>query len=108
MSAWRKAHNTSDSAEALRQARIRLVQEQTRRAKIEADEKEGRLIDAREVVASMTRCTSIAKGEFLKLASDLPPQLEGLTAAQIQPILRSAIIEILTRLSDETSALYQA
>lgn len=64
------------------------------------------LVPVGEVRQSMTRVTSAARAEILKLAADMPPRLEGLDAAAMQKILRDAIHEILTRLSDETSKLY--
>ena len=44
--------------------------------------------------------------EFMKLTNDLPGALVGLDAPQMQAVIREHIIEILTRLSDETSTLY--
>lgn len=64
------------------------------------------LVPVGEVRQSMTRIVSAARGELLKLASDLPPSMEGVSAAKIQKILREAIVDTLTRLADETNALY--
>jgi hypothetical protein len=64
------------------------------------------LISVGEVRESITRVVSAARGEVLKLASDLPPRLEGLGAAQMQKIIHAEIIAILTRLSDESTDLY--
>ena len=72
--------------------------------KIQRESRE--LVPVGEVRAAMTRVTSAARAEILKLAADMPPRLEGLDAAAMQKILRDAIHEILTRLSDETSKLY--
>ena len=65
------------------------------------------LVSAAEVRESIARVVSAARGEILKLSNDLPPRLEGLTAGPMQAIIRDAIHEILTRLSDDSSALYQ-
>ena len=65
------------------------------------------LVSVGEVRQSMTRIVSAARGELLKLSSDLPPRLAGLAEAKIQGIIREAIVEILTRLADETNELYQ-
>jgi hypothetical protein len=68
--------------------------------------------DTRELVPvgegrqSMTRVCSAARGELMKLTSDLPPRLEGLAASSMSKIIKTEIVTILTRLSDETSALY--
>jgi hypothetical protein len=64
------------------------------------------LVPVGEVRESMTRCVSVARGELLKLASDLPPRLAGLSEATIQSIIRESIIDTLTRLSDETNEIY--
>ena len=65
------------------------------------------LVSVGEVRQSMTRIVSAARGELLKLSSDLPPRLAGLNEAKIQGIIREAIVEILARLADETNELYQ-
>jgi hypothetical protein len=64
------------------------------------------LVPVGEVRQSMTRVCSAARGELMKLTSDLPPRLEGLPASSMSKIIKAEIIAILTRLSDETSALY--
>ena len=72
--------------------------------RVQRDSRE--LVPVGEVRQSMTRVTSAARAEILKLAADMPPRLEGLDAAGMQKILRDAIHEILDRLADETSKLY--
>lgn len=69
-------------------------------------EEMGDLIPVGQVREAATRVCSAARSELLKLASDASPRLEGLGASKIQTILRAEITEILTRLSDETSSLY--
>ena len=64
------------------------------------------LVPVGEVRQSITRVVSAARSQLLKLASDTPPKLAGLNEAEMQTIIRDEITEILTRLSDETSALY--
>jgi hypothetical protein len=64
------------------------------------------LVPVGEVRQSMTRVVSAARGEFLKLAADLPPRIEGMEAAAIQKVIQGEVIEVLTRLSDEMNALY--
>jgi hypothetical protein len=65
------------------------------------------LIPVGEARQSMTRCVSAARAELLKMSSDLPPRLAGLGEAQIQKEIREAVVEVLTRLADETNELYQ-
>ena len=69
-------------------------------------EEMGDLIPVGQVREAATRVCSAARSELLKLAADSAPKLEGLPAAKIQAILRADISDILTRLSDETSSLY--
>lgn len=64
------------------------------------------LVPVGEVRQSITRVVSAARGELLKFASDIPPRAEGLEAAAIQKLIQAEVIEILTRLSDETNLLY--
>lgn len=67
----------------------------------------GEYIPKGQARESTTRIVSAARGELLKLVADLPPRLAGLSEAPAQKILREEIINVLTRLSDETSKLYQ-
>lgn len=64
------------------------------------------LVPVGEVRQSITRVVSAARAQLLKLSSDVPPKLAGLTEAEMQVIIREEITEILTRLSNETSELY--
>lgn len=64
------------------------------------------LVPVGEVRQSITRVVSAARGELLKFASDIPPRAEGLEASAIQKLIQAEVIEILTRLSDETNLLY--
>lgn len=64
------------------------------------------LVPIGEVKDSIFKIVSAARGELLKLTSDLPPQLSGATAPAIQKKLRAEIIAILTRLSDDCDAAY--
>ena len=64
------------------------------------------LIDIGEVRQAGTRAASAARGELLKLSSDLPPRLAGLSEAKMQPVIRAEVVEILGRLADATSSIY--
>jgi phage terminase Nu1 subunit (DNA packaging protein) len=103
--AWRESKSAGDSAERLRLARIALVNEQRERHQIENRVRRGELVEAGQVEADVMAMVSRARGEFLKLSSDLPPRLHGLDEAKMSLIIRAEIIEVLTRLSDETAAL---
>ena len=65
------------------------------------------LVPAGEVRQSITKVVSAARAELLKLAADMPPKLDGLDTAAMQQVIRDEVVEVLTRLSDETNALYQ-
>jgi len=95
------------SAERLRAERILLVAEQRTKIRIENDVRRGELVTVGSVQASAIRMTSTAKGELMKLTSELPPQLVGLDAAAISKRLRSAITAVLTRLSSDSNEAYQ-
>jgi hypothetical protein len=106
--AWRQVNTApTDSAERLRQERIKLVIEQRTAKELENQRLRRELVPAGEVVADLSRVVSGVRGEFLKMAADLPPKLAGLSESQMQPVIRHCVIEILTRLSNETSELYQ-
>jgi hypothetical protein len=64
------------------------------------------LIPIGEVKDNIVKMVSAARAELLKLASDLPPQLAGSTAPELQKKLRAEIVAILTRLSDDCEAVY--
>lgn len=74
---------------------------------IELETEEGSLVRAATVQEDVNRAVSSARGELLKLSADLPPRLDGLSPPRMQVVIREAIIDVLTRLSDETSSLYQ-
>jgi phage terminase Nu1 subunit (DNA packaging protein) len=101
---WRAARETSDSSTgALRRERILLVRAQRQRLETESAVRAGELISCAEVRQSVYRVCRACRDEFLKLPHDLPPRLEGLPASQIAKVLRAEIVEILTRLSDESA-----
>jgi hypothetical protein len=106
--AWRQANTApTDSAERLRQERIKLVIEQRTSKELENQSLRRELVPAGEVIADLSRVVSGVRGEFLKMAADLPPKLAGLSESQMQPVVRHCVVEILTRLSTETSEIYQ-
>jgi transposase-like protein len=90
----------------LKVQRLRKLTAEADRIMMENTVRAGQLIDANEVRESILRVVSAARGELLKLPSDLAPRVEGLPAAQVQAIIRDEIFAVLTRLSDSTSDLY--
>jgi hypothetical protein len=101
--AWRERQRTAkdgDSSERLRLARIKLVDSQRAKIEMETLVRRGELIEIGRVYASGVTVATGTKNALMGLLQDLPPTLEGLTAAQILPILRGRFIDVLTRLSD--------
>lgn len=106
--AWRdEIAGSADSAEQLRLERIKLVREQRTAKEIDNAKARRELVPIGEVIADIGTVVSAARGELLKLSADLPPRLDGLSPPRMQVVIREAIIDVLTRLSDETSSLYQ-
>ena len=66
------------------------------------------LMPVSEARESATRIYSAVKAELLKMTSELPPSLSGLGEVEIQKKLRAAVIGILTDLSSETNAAFEA
>jgi phage terminase Nu1 subunit (DNA packaging protein) len=106
--AWRKAEATSDSAEALRRARIKLVEAQREKVEIENARLSRELLPEKEVREKIIRVVSAIRSEFTKLPSELPPRISGLAEPAIQRILRDEIYSVLDRLSDEAVAIFEA
>jgi hypothetical protein len=100
---WKKNHvsTATDSAELLRQGRVKLVFQQERRAKLENDIRAGHLILRTEVYASGLAVTSEAKRAFLNLLNTLPPELCGLPSeTAIFKVLRGRFYTVLENLSN--------
>jgi hypothetical protein len=106
------AQTLDEIEDAIRKAKdidtVRILKEKVMALKgIVAVQQETReLVPSGEVRESMTAVYSVVRAEMLKLTSDLPPQIAGLGEAKIQSILRTAIVDILTRLSDSQSKLF--
>ena len=66
------------------------------------------LVPSGKVREAATACYSVVRAELLKLTSDLPPQLSGLSETKIQKVLRENIIEILDNLSDAQGKVFQS
>lgn len=106
--AWRdEIAGSADSAEQLRLERIKLVREQRTAKEIDNAKARRELVPIGEVIADIGTVVSAARGELLKLSADLPPRLDGLSPPRMQVVIREAIIDVLTRLSDDMGELYQ-
>jgi hypothetical protein len=104
---WRASQLNSDSADELRRARIALVKSQREKIEVENARLRRELISLSEVCQDIFVCFSLAKSEFVKLQSELPPRLEGLEAPAMQRILRDEIYAVLERLSNATEEMFE-
>ena len=66
------------------------------------------LVSAAEVREEIVKCVSVTRSALMKLTSDLPPKLAGLTESQIQKILVKEIRDMLLELSSDSEALFNA
>ena len=64
------------------------------------------LVPTSEVREEIVRCVSAARAEMMKITSDLPPRISGLSESAIQKILVDEIKRLLTNLSSETGCLF--
>ncbi len=97
--AWRSAQTDNNSVEKLRAERILLVQEQRAKIALENAVRRGELVDVHEVHAAGLTIAAGTRAALLQLANDLPPRLEGLSAAKIGRVLRESHVRILNELS---------
>ncbi len=106
--AWRKAqHGADDSAAELRRRRIALLKHQERRARIEADQAEGKLM-SRAVVKLEAEGIAAAVSAFArKIEVELPQLLLGLPLERGRPIARKLIRELLELLKEEKSEFWR-
>jgi hypothetical protein len=64
------------------------------------------LVPTSEVREEIVRCVSAARAEILKITSDLPPRLSGLSETAIQKILVEEMRNLLSNLSSEVGCLF--
>ena len=91
----RKSATGEISADQLRAARYRLIEEQRRRCRIENDVRDGELVTVASVMSDTLAVCQATKAAFLGLTNHLPPILEGLTAPQICRVLRENFNRVL-------------
>ena len=105
--AWRQNALAGDNtAEALRAERIRLVRAQAERHETENEVRRGELLPIGEVRRDCVVVCSRARDRFLKMSSDLPPRLEGLTADRIAKIIHEEVVRTLEALCRDFARLY--
>lgn len=99
--AWRNSRENDDSVLALRKQRIALVRQQERRARLEADVAEGKLVSRDFVHAENTHNALAVRGSLLALENSLPGKLLGLRGHnEIRHMLHVELRAILERLAE--------
>jgi hypothetical protein len=99
--AWRSEKENGDTVVALRKERIALVRQQERRARLEADVAEGRLVSRDHVHAETTHDALAVRGSLIALENDLPGKLLGLrTHGEIRRVLHTELRKILNKLAE--------
>ena len=88
---WLTARESGDSVTELRRQRIGLISEQRRRAKIDADEREGLLI-SKEIVADQHRRIALAVQVHLRrIENEIPQICLGLPLERSRPLVKDFI-----------------
>lgn len=64
------------------------------------------LVLTSEVREEIVRCVSMARAEIMKITSDLPPRIVGLSETAIQKVLVDEIRNLLVNLSSEAGCLF--
>ena len=96
---WLSTRESGDSVTELRRQRIGLISEQRRRAKIDADEREGLLI-SREIVADQHRRIAFAiQGHLRAIENELPQLCLGLPLERSKPLVKERIRAIQLQVS---------
>ena len=105
---WRASQaKVSDSAELLRRQRLELLREQTRAAKLTADERENLLIPRGEVVEREVKIAMALQSFFRVLENEAPAALLGLSLEQSKPAFKRLLRAQQAYLADEKSDFWK-
>jgi hypothetical protein len=98
---WRSRKSSAGeiSADQLRAARYRLLEEQRQKAAIDNSERRGELVSAAEAYQGGLVVGASMKIAFLRLLNDLPPRLEGCSAVEIFTQMKAAFHDLLRQAS---------
>jgi hypothetical protein len=106
--AWRRAqHGSDDSAAELRRRRIALLRQQERRARIEADLSEGKLVSRAEAEAEFRGIAHVLNVFARRLENEIPPLCLGLPLDRSRPAVVALIREMMGALGDKESAFWK-
>lgn len=84
---------------------IALKQVQAEQAQVRLARDMGNLVSIEDVNELMVHVASVTKGVFQSLENKLPSKLEGLSAAEMVPILRDEVGASLVSIADEVKAV---
>jgi hypothetical protein len=106
--AWRRAqHGSDDSAAELRRRRIALLKQQERRARIEADQAEGKLMSRAEAEQEFRGIAYALNAFCAKLENEIPPVVLGLTIERSRPAVKKLIREMQVELGQKESEFWK-
>jgi hypothetical protein len=105
--AARAAMKHGNNTPTMQAAKLRKTLAEARKAEAAADLIEGNSIDLKEMKEAFTTMGARLRAHLLRAEHDLSPTLEGLTASQIAPKIRSYIERALTEIHDPTSDVWR-
>ena len=97
---------SDSSPAALRAKRILIMDKQAERLEMENQSRRGELISRAEVEARDAKIGACVRHAILRMRSELPGQLEGLTAPKIATVLDDYNRSMLEEMSDEGSEFW--
>ncbi|WP_419001895.1 winged helix-turn-helix transcriptional regulator [Akkermansia sp.] len=101
--------NDENSIAFLRKEKIReeikLKHIQAEQARIKLEKDKGKLVDMEDVNELMVHTASVTKSVFQSLENKLPGKLEGLTAAEMVPVLREEVESSLFSIAEEVRSV---
>lgn len=101
--------NDENSIAFLRKEKIReeikLKHIQAEQARIKLEKDKGKLVDMEDVNELMVHTASVTKSVFQSFENKLPGKLEGLTAAEMVPVLREEVESSLFSIAEEVRSV---
>jgi hypothetical protein len=89
------------SGSALHDAKLKKLLAEARTAEMKADQQEGKLISLDEICEMMTKLGATLKAQLSKFRAELPPQLYGLSEAEMTKRIGVAVDRTLQGIYDE-------
>lgn len=104
LESWKDQLRTTTDLES---AKIIKEKGEAYRKVLAAQQTEGSLIPINEVQERDTRIASCVRAAILKMESELPPMVTGLTSPEIKEVLRPYLREILSDMADSQSEFWK-